>query len=64
MTENDLKLQQTDEGLVCLVRVSHSIPALNEEVYDVLSHHVEILVQEFMHLSRKSLHEVLNPNKY
>lgn len=41
--------------------ISYSILALNEEVYDILSNQVKILVQEFMHLNST---EMLISNKY
>lgn len=33
--------------------MSYPVLALNEEVYNILSDHVEILIQEFMYLYEK-----------
>lgn len=38
--------------------MSHFILALNEEVQDILTDRVEVLIQEFVHLSHKLLDSI------
>lgn len=38
--------------------MSHFILALNEEVHDILTDHVKVLIQEFVHLFHKLLDSI------